>query len=368
MLSENDIVKLQKEGQIDSTYGTMPQSWMGVPVIYEDIVLGLIIVQSYTNKTQYDERDLELLAFTADNISVVLKQREILEREKLANQALKSSVDIITRQKLDLEETMSQLKNTQKELIQKEKLASLGALVAGVAHEINTPLGICVTGISSLDYNYKQFIKAMENGTATDRQLQQFLEDVGDMCKIITSNVQRAADLIQGFKQISVDQSSESMRLINLLDYTNEVIHSLAPMIKKSSHSIKVQGESDINIFTKPGAISQLITNLVSNAFLHAFENRENGVVDITVFKRSGKINFDVSDNGMGMNQEQLSKIFEPFYTTKRGKGGSGLGSHIVYNIVTSILKGKISVSSEENKGTKFSIVFPEIHEGDIVN
>lgn len=363
LLSENDILKLQSEQEIDTLYGTMPHSWMGVPVMHETEVLGLIIVQSYSESTEYTRRDLEVLTFIAANISIVLKQKEISDREKETNQALKSSLETITIQNKDIENKVEQLKNTQKELIQKEKMASLGSLVAGIAHEINTPLGICVTGISNLDYHYKQFDLAMENGTATDTQLQNFLEDVGDMCKIISTNVQRAATLIQGFKQIAVDQSSESMRTINLVEYINEVIHSLNPMIKKTSHSVQIDGDKTLNVFTKPGAISQLITNLVNNAFLHGFEGKSNGVVQIKVFNQNSNIHLEVSDNGVGMNREQLANIYEPFYTTKRGLGGSGLGAHIIFNIATSILGGKIDVSSVEEQGTKFLIIFPKLDE-----
>lgn len=329
-LSEEYILNLQSEGIIDKIQGTMCTSWIGVPIIYEEEVLGLVIVQSYDESFIYNERDLEVLTFVGASISNVFMQKKIAEEE----QRLKE------------------------ELIQKEKMASLGGLVAGVAHEINTPLGVCVTGISNLLNEYEKFLQSVNSQSVTERQFHEFLEDVGETCGIVRSNVERAAKLISSFKQIAVDQSSETDREINVADYLEEIINSLNPLIKKTQHKINVDCTPNLIFNTKPGALSQLFTNLITNSIIHGFENMPTGIIEIKVTQYNKGLNFKYNDNGKGMSEDHVNKYFEPFFTTKRNTGGSGLGGHIIFNIVSS-LNGTIKVSSKLGEGLEVNFAIP---------
>ncbi|NVK25255.1 MAG: GAF domain-containing protein, partial [Gammaproteobacteria bacterium] len=264
LLSKNDILQLQQDGQIGSIHGSLCTSWIGVPIKHESETLGIIIVQSYNDNVLYDERDLEILAFVASNISTLLKQRQLSERELASKKALEDSLNIITEKNNEIETTLSKLKDAQHELIQKEKMASLGGLVAGIAHEINTPLGICVTGITTLEFQRKQFMAKVNTGSVSDQDFHNFMEDIQENCELIKNNSERAANLISGFKQIAVDQSSESEREINLDTYLKELVLSLNPLFKKTNHTIEIKCHQNIVVHTQPGAISQVFTNLIT--------------------------------------------------------------------------------------------------------
>lgn len=330
-LNEQQIIKLQEGGKIDRVYGTMCKSWVGVPILHEEEILGLLIVQSYHADFEYTERDVEVLTFVGTNIGILLKQRQILEEEN----------------------------KIRDELLQKEKMASLGSLVAGVAHEINTPLGVCVTGITNLIDEYNDFNKAVHDGSATDEQFQNFMEDVSATCNIVKSNVERAAKLISSFKQIAVDQSSEDLRQINMLEYLHEIVHSLHPMIRKTKHKIEIDCPNDLELTTQPGAVSQLFTNLIANSLIHGFEDIPQGNIKITATKGKDAIEFLYKDDGKGMPAENQKRFFDPFFTTKRNSGGSGLGGQIIYNIVHNVLRGQVYLSTAENQGVEFKITVP---------
>jgi two-component system, NtrC family, sensor kinase len=330
-LNANEIRNLQESGEISRIYGTMCSSWIGVPIRHEDETLGLVIVQSYDSTIEYSDRDLEVLTFVGTNIGILLKQRQIMEEEN----------------------------EMRDQLVQKEKLASLGELVAGVAHEINTPLGVCVTGMSNLIDEHDIFTKSVAAGTVTETQFHNFMEDVGTTCEIVKSNVERAAKLISSFKQIAVDQSSEDNRVINLNEYIHEVIHSLHPIIRKTKHVIKVDCPSDIILTTQAGALSQLFTNLITNSLIHGFEHIDSGEINISAFKTSQETILNYNDNGKGMSAEHQKKFFQPFFTTKRNTGGSGLGGHIIYNIVENVLGGTSNLETSEENGFNLNISFP---------
>ncbi|MDA8622407.1 GAF domain-containing sensor histidine kinase, partial [Psychrosphaera sp.] len=315
-LHQTEIIQLQDDGVIDQIYGTMCHSWIGIPITNEGEVFGLIIVQSYSPELIYTDRDLEILSFAGSNINILMQHKRIEEQDKLIRE----------------------------EMLQKDKMASLGQLVAGVAHEINTPLGVCVTGISNLYEEHKVFKQSVDAGSVTEKQFNNFVDDVEETCEIIKNNVARAATLISSFKQVAVDQSSETMRLINIKNYINEVVQSLNPLINKTNHKIIVSCPNNIELETQPGAISQLLTNLITNSIIHGFENIDEGEINLDINNRENGLEFIYKDNGQGMNEEQRIKFFDPFYTTKRNSGGSGLGGHIIFNIVATALNGSIKL------------------------
>lgn len=260
----------------------------------------------------------------------------------------------------ELETTLAQLKQTQQQLVEAEKMSSLGGLVAGVAHEINTPIGVCLTAASSVQEELKLLKQRYQNREMTEQDFQHFLDYSSDALEMLVSNNLRASRLIQSFKQVAVDQSSEECRRFELRDYIQEVLFSLQPALKKTAHRVELIGGEGIELESYPGALAQVITNLMMNAVIHGFEHTSRGLIKIQLSQLSSQqVQMTFSDNGCGMNEEGVQKIFEPFYTTKRGAGGSGLGSHLVYNLITGQMKGSIRCESQLGQGTTFTITLP---------
>lgn len=279
--------------------------------------------------------------------------KEEIERRRHIEDALRSK-------QTELEKIVEDLKQAQDRLVQSEKMAALGGLVAGITHEVNTPVGIGVTATSFLDEKLQALAIAYNDKTLTPKMLESFIEEAGQSTELLQSNLMRASELIASFKQIAVDQASEAIRTINLFDYLNEIIRSLQPNFKKTHHQIEVNCPDNIILNCPAGAISQIFTNLLMNSLIHGFENIENGLVRITVLDEDENVDIKYSDNGRGLSPEQLDKLFYPFFTTKRDQGGSGLGTHIAYNLVRQTLGGSIQVSSELGKGLHYHICFPK--------
>jgi signal transduction histidine kinase len=293
------------------------------------------------------------------NLDILLQAVErALGRARLIaeNEAYQKNLE---EQTVKLQQEIEERKRTEKQLVQSEKMAALGDLVAGVAHEINTPLGIGVTGISYLNDATRAFKKVFTAGDATKTDLENFIEDCEESCQVTLSNLNRAAKLVAGFKQIAVDQSSDEKRFFNVRQYIDEILFSLYPRIKKTQHTIHVDVPGDLDMNSYPGAFSQILTNLVMNSLLHGFEEMEKGTITITVKIQDRSIILCYEDNGKGMTQAQQKKIFDPFFTTKRGSGGTGLGMHLVFNLVSKKLNGEINCTSTVDKGTFFTITMP---------
>jgi len=265
----------------------------------------------------------------------------------------------VKQRTIELEKSIENLKSTQEQLIQTEKMASLGRLVAGVAHEINTPVGIAITASSCLEDTTEKFAQFYNNSTISKQTLVNHINTTIDSTKLIRTNLKRAADLIQGFKEVAVDQSNDEIREFELKHYFNEILASLHPQIKRSNCQVELNCPNELSIRTLPGAIAQITTNLVINAIIHAFKNDQHGMITINVEQQDKHINLLFKDSGCGISAEDLSNIFEPFFTTKRGEGGSGLGMHIVYNLVNQSLHGSIKCTSTLGEGTSFLIRFP---------
>ncbi len=259
----------------------------------------------------------------------------------------------------ELSQTLENLKNTQHQLVEAEKMAALGGLVAGVAHEINTPVGIGVTAASLLEDKTAAFRQTYQSGQMKRADLEKYLDTAGQSSGMILRNLNRAAELIQSFKQVAVDQSSEERRSFAVKAYLEEVLLSLRPKLKKTQHSIVINGDDSLTLDSYPGVFSQIVTNLVMNSLVHAYGPEEAGQLTFYFKRANGRFSFEYSDDGRGIPKESLSKIFEPFYTTKRGQGGSGLGLHIIYNLVTQKLGGTIRCESEAGQGTRFVIEMP---------
>ncbi len=250
------------------------------------------------------------------------------------------------------------LKATQNELVQTEKMAALGRLVAGISHEINTPIGIGVTAASHLKKETEQFNRNYKEDNITKSSFEAFIDTSLQSSEMILHNLDRAAQLIKSFKQISVDQSSDEVREFNIKEYLESVVTSLKPTLKKTSHSIDIHCNETITIESNPGVFYQIFSNLIMNSLIHGFEDIEKGHILIEVKASPDALTIIYQDDGNGLSKENLAKLFDPFYTTKRGSGGSGLGTHIVYNLVTQKLHGTIAADSEVGKGLTYILHF----------
>lgn len=283
------------------------------------------------------------------------ERKKVQDELTWLNEELEMRVDSRT---MALEKSLESLKEAQKQLVESEKMASLGELVAGIAHEINTPLGIGVTTISYLDQKSQELEERYNAGQVKRSDFEKFIRICRESTMAISMNLERASELIQSFKQVAVDQTSEAKREFELKNYIQEVLLSLHSKYKNTGHTIEVLGP-EVMLISYPGAIMQVLTNLLMNALKHAFEDIENGRIDIEIFPLEGGVRVVFADNGLGMNEMMKSRIFDPFFTTKRSHGGTGLGMHIVYNLITQKLGGTISCESEPGKGASFIIDLP---------
>lgn len=286
-------------------------------------------------------------------------QKTLEDKVKARTQDYQEANANLTQINEALSQTLDQLKSTQNQLIISEKLASLGGLVSGIAHEVNTPLGVAVTASTYLDKLIHELSTAFENKTLTQSELAMVIQKTKDSIDVLTRNLERAADLIQNFKQVAVDQSSEMKRQVVVKQYIEGILKSLYPHIKTRPVQIQIHCEDDLDVETYPGALAQIITNFVMNSLIHGFEQNDKGVIDITAFVEQGHFHLKYSDNGKGISEPIKAKIFEPFNTSKRNQGGSGLGLHIVYNIVMFKLRGKILLDQEPLQGSHFHIEWP---------
>jgi signal transduction histidine kinase len=300
-------------------------------------------------------------AFSSGGVDYVTKPfqvEEVLVRVE-THLAIRNLQKSLEEKNQELERTLQQLKTTQSQLIESEKMAALGNLVAGVAHEINTPIGISVTAASVLTEDATEFFNTYKSGKMKRADLETFLDTAVESSSMILANLKRAADLVQGFKQVAVDQSSESQRCFHLKEYLEEIMLSLSGKLKKTKHTVTITGDETLTLDSYPGALSQIVTNLVMNSLVHAYQEEDAGQIHLDFQLDNEQLILHYSDNGKGIKPEHMSKIFDPFFTTNRSQGSTGLGLHIVYNLVTQKLKGAIQCESKVGVGTKFTIKLP---------
>ena len=313
-------------------------------------------------------KDIDILA---RNINVMLNkiEKHIKKQDDAEQQILKLNHELedkvnkrteaLKDSNQELLSTLEKLHQFQGQLVESEKMASLGDMVAGVAHEVNTPIGLGVTASTLLSDRLNEIKTDFENKTLRSSQLKRFLNESDENVGIIYRNLNRAADLISSFKKVAVDQSNENARRINVNELFQEVLLTLAPQLKKTPYVINIDCPDELIITTKPGPINQILINLILNSVIHGFEARDHGTITISVMVLSGQLNINYQDDGRGIDESIKAKVFDPFITTKRGEGGSGLGLHLVYNLVTQALGGTIHLESEPGNGVAFDINFP---------
>jgi len=294
-----------------------------------------------------------------DEIGAMARAVEVFRENAIAKRQAEIELQAA---KENAETALRDLQETQQNLIEAEKLAALGGLVAGVAHEVNNPVGISLTVASSFARRCDQFSAEVRDGTIRKSKLDEFIAGSQEAAKQLVANLNRAADLIQAFKQVAVDRSHAERRMFELGEATEQIVASLLPALKRSSISLTVEISEEIMMDSYPGPYGQVLTNLVLNALVHAFPERRAGSMYLSA-KRVGsdQVEIHFADDGIGMSDDVQRRAFEPFFTTRRSRGGTGLGLHIVYNLVTHRLGGRLRLESAVDRGTSFKIRLPVV-------
>lgn len=301
----------------------------------------------------------------ADDFNRMVEQlgERTTERDRAADdlrQLASRQEDTIAQRTRDLSEKVQELERTRGELVQAEKMASLGRLVAGFAHEINTPIGVAISGNSGVADKLRELDRLTDSEEVDEQALKRLLRDLGEGAALTGGSLLKAAELVRSFKRTSVDQSSGALRVYDLGESINDVINSLHNKFKRSPIQIAVNCPPGLTLYGAPGTVDQLLTNLLENSYLHAFANGTRaGRIEIGVTRLGDTLGLTFSDDGAGMGEDVLAKIFEPFFTTNRANGGSGLGLYVAYNLVTTRLGGSIVCHSAPGQGTRFEISFP---------
>ncbi len=315
------------------------------------------ILQSLAKENRILKKKLERSEADKARAEETRRNKESLLKRVIVE--LQDSQAILEKKSSDLEQAFNDLTLMQNKLVEAEKMSALGSLVAGVAHEINTPVGTSITLVSMLSDETELLMKSIAQGQLKRSAFNSYLEIVQESTDILLSNLNRAGELVQSFKQVAVDQLSLEQRTFAIKPYLEEVIVSLSPHLKKTSHALTLSGDDTLTIESYPGALAQIATNLVTNSLNHAFGANISGQLHFDIARQDNQAVIYYTDNGRGIASEHLGKIFDPFFTTTRHQGGTGLGLHIVYNLVTQKLKGSIQVQSQPNQGVLFQIVFP---------
>jgi signal transduction histidine kinase len=331
------------------------------------------ISQSKDYSKRIDKLSIMEVDILAQNINILLNRTEkhinkkdekhqqtLLQNSTLAEK-VQARTDALKESNQELLSTLEKLHQFQSQLVETEKMASLGDMVAGIAHEVNTPIGLGVTASTLMNDRLKDIKQAFEDKSLKSSQLKKFLTQGEENIGIIYRNLERAAKLISSFKKVAVDQSSVDNRVFNVKELLEEVFITLKAKLHKSHVELVIDCPEDLIIESKPGPINQILINLILNSILHGFEDQPDGEITISVIYLSDQLHIIYKDDGIGIKESIKSKIFEPFTTTKRGSGGSGLGLHLVFNLVTQALNGHIDFESNEGLGTTFNITFPTL-------
>ncbi len=266
----------------------------------------------------------------------------------------------LERANADLSAALETLQRTQVELLASEKMASLGSLVAGIAHELNTPIGNSLLASTSLRDRVEDFERHVAAGALRRSELLRHLDEVRMASQLIANSLHKAAELISSFKQIAVDQTNDQRREFDLLEAVRDTIATYTPRLRRAGCEVVLEIPQGLRFDSYPGGLYQVLNNLMNNALNHAFEAGAGGTITVHAEAAAdGMVALTFSDNGAGMTDEVLRRVFDPFFTTRMGQGGTGLGMHIVYNIVNAALGGRISVTSAPGAGTSVRMLLP---------
>lgn len=294
-------------------------------------------------------------------VSAQLMLRQTLRQVQDLNQNLELRV---AQRTAELQQALEHLQHSQEELAHSAANATLSTMIAGVSHELGTPLGNSKMVAGTLAEYTRNTVRDMESGLLRRSGLAQYMEQMTEGVALLQRNLERSVDLLANFRQVAADQASEQRRTFDLASMVNEILHTLSPSLKRHPHKVVVDIPEGIDMDSQPGPLGQVVINLVNNAYLHAFEGRSHGVLTIEGRLDGEQVRLAFVDNGVGMAPEHLAKLFVPFFSTKIGNGGTGLGMAIVRNLVGKTLGGRITVSSVLGEGTRFDLVMPRVLPG----
>jgi signal transduction histidine kinase len=325
-----------------------------------------------TANHKLDDQNLILeqeVAKKTSSLSTTMLEMNTQQRELIAKQEQLTAENIrrshteqtLTQTNKELKSSIQELNKAQERLLDAEKMAILGKLSAEISHEINTPIGVSITSTSYLSDLLSSLKIDIDNQKLTKRSLDDFTNNADQSLLLLLNNLNRASDLITSYKQVAVDQTSDKTRKINVAKYLHEIIQSLHPKLKKTKHTIKVNCDDNIDIYCHAGAISQIFTNLIINSIIHGLDSIESGTITINVKLKGERLYLHYHDSGCGVPQNKLSQLFDPFYTTKSGDGGTGLGTHIINELVTDTLNGQIVAHSDIGQGLSYDIEFDDM-------
>jgi len=331
-----------------------PRSLLCFPILYQQQLRAILYLENNLTSGAFKEEQLSTLQLLSSQVAIALENA-------LLYQTLENKVEKRTEQ---LSRSVQDLKVAQKQLIESEKMASLGSLVAGLAHELNTPLGTSYTAGTLLKEQIRKFQQYYQNDGLNRTAPVDLLSSLSESCEMTVDNIKRAVKLVKSFKLLAVDQSQEKKCIFALKNHLQNIIVNFCPLLEQSSHSVEILGDELLSINSYPGIFILILNNLISNTVIHAYRNGRAGKIIIRFRVQGENLIIQYEDKGKGMSAEVLEKIFEPFYTTNRAVGSVGLGLHIVYNLVTQNLKGKISATSKVGNGAIFIMELPLEHEG----
>ncbi|WP_291849482.1 ATP-binding protein [Bradyrhizobium sp.] len=308
--------------------------------------------------------DRAVLGTTArDEVGAMARAVEVFRENAIAK---RKTEDELRASKEKAESALLELNAAQQNLIDAERLAALGGLVAGVAHEVNNPIGISLTVASSFARRAEMFEQYLRTEPLRRSRLDEFVQTSRDAAQQLVANLQRAGELIQSFKQVAVDRSHAERRQFGLGEATDQIVASLRPVLKKAAVTLSVDVPDGLMIEGYPGSYGQILTNLFLNAVNHAFADGRSGTISISARARgSDDVEIIFADNGAGMTPDVQRQAFDPFFTTRRSEGGTGLGLHIVYNLVTQQLGGRMMLESRPGQGSTFRIIMPKVARGE---
>jgi len=367
--------ELQAQGSFDHTLANIYQNVALVAVIFLTliVVIGALIARSIIlplkeimaamHAVVSEKYDQPIQGTQArDEIGEMARAVAVFRENAIAK---RKAEDELRASKDRAEKALEDLREAQQNLIAAEKLAALGGLVAGVAHEVNNPIGISLTVASSFARRCDEFAKEVGSGPLRRSRLDEFLEGGRDAANQLVTNLQRAGELVQSFKQVAVDRSHADRRPFDLRESTDQIVASLRPVLKKSQITLSVDVPPGINMDSYPGSYGQVLTNLFLNSVVHAFPDGRAGSVLVEARQVRDDVDIFVSDDGVGMSEEIQRRAFDPFFTTRRGEGGTGLGLHIIFNLVTQQLGGRLAFESRLGWGTRFRITLPRVAPGE---
>jgi signal transduction histidine kinase len=297
-------------------------------------------------------------------VNVELKNDLLHLNENLLNlvkertHQLEEQQEELMRQKEELQSTLEDLQKTQEQLIESEKMAAIGGLVAGVAHEINTPVGIGITAISNLLESIEKMAGLYEKNEISRNEFKAFIESSHEVSKLIQKNLERTASLVLSFKQVSTDQFTEQQRIFALKDYLGDILLSLKPKFIDKKIDFNIACDEELQLNSYPGVYALIFTNLLLNSLQHGFHKKDTGTIGIKADINKDLLKIQYTDNGAGISKKDLPHIFEPFYTSDQHRG-TGLGLNIIYNLVKQKLRGTIACESEPGEGVLFKIEVP---------